>query len=47
MSKGKSQKLKTIQNGKGSKPRNISEKFRQNYEEIRWDGTKRKDCKSI
>lgn len=26
----------TIQNGKGDAPRNISERFRSNYNEIRW-----------
>lgn len=26
-----------IQNGKGDAPRNISEKFRNNYDSIRWE----------
>ena len=25
------------QNGKGSSPRNISEKFKKNYEDINWE----------
>lgn len=35
----------TIQNGKGSAPRNISEKFLSNYESINWSsgGRKRKE----
>jgi len=36
MSKEKSAKLNTVQNGKGSKPRNISKKFWKNYDEICW-----------
>ena len=27
---------KAVQNGKGDSPRNISEKFRSNYEQINW-----------
>lgn len=27
---------RTSQNGKGDSPRNISEKFRSNYEQINW-----------
>jgi hypothetical protein len=34
-----------IQNGKGDAPRNISKKFRSNYDAIRWSsgGKKRKE----
>lgn len=42
MSKAKSEKLKTIQNGKGDKPRNISKKFWKNYDEICWSQKKKK-----
>jgi hypothetical protein len=28
--------MKTAQNGKGSTPRNLSEKFRKNYSAIKW-----------
>jgi hypothetical protein len=42
MSKEKTSKLNTIQNGKGDKPRNISKKFWENYDQIRWDRKKKK-----
>jgi hypothetical protein len=28
---------KTVQNGKGSAPRNLSAKFRSNFDSIRWE----------
>jgi len=31
--------MKTAQNGKGSAPRNLSEKFRKNYSAIKWPKT--------
>lgn len=30
-------KRQTIKNGKGDSPRNISKKFFENFDEIRWD----------
>jgi len=42
MSKGKTAKLNTVQNGKGDRPRSISKKFWQNYDTIRWDLKKKK-----
>lgn len=32
----------TIQNGKGDAPRNISQKFRTNYDQINWGSSSRK-----
>jgi hypothetical protein len=37
---------KTIQNGKGDAPRNISMKFRCNYDAINWGGSSRSRSKS-
>jgi hypothetical protein len=34
-------KLNTIQNGKGSKPRNLGNKFFENYEKINWKKIKK------
>lgn len=35
------------QNGKGSSPRNLSEQFKKNYEEINWDkNNERKNTRS-
>ena len=28
-------------NGKGDRPRNISQRFRENYDEINWSGVKK------
>jgi len=39
---GSTSKSCTIQNGKGDAPRNISTKFRSNYEGINWSSGGRK-----
>lgn len=44
MSKEKKAKLNTVQNGKGDRPRSISKKFWQNYDQIQW---KRKKIKNL
>lgn len=37
----------THQNGKGSKPRNISDQFKKNYDEINWSkNNERKNTRS-
>ena len=39
-------KLTTVQNGKGDAPRNISTKFRSNYDAINWGGSPRSRSKT-
>lgn len=34
------------QNGKGDKPRNLSERFRENYDSIDWGNRKKKNLES-
>jgi hypothetical protein len=42
MHKQKTSKLNTVQNGKGDRPRNISKKFLENYDQIKWSRKKKK-----
>lgn len=42
----KSVSAPTSRNGKGDAPRNVSSKFKENYDKIKWDSQKEKNSEN-